>query len=265
MPKIKLIKTDGLVEYSKSSAEKLVKAFAAIDIKALDTPEDAGSFRVIMTSDKKDRDGEIIKLDAWSFENFMKNPILIYGHNYYGLENVIGRVDKIYLENNTWIAEGKFASMAANPKAQQVRRLYDEKILQAVSVGFIVKGRDIADDSIITKAELLELSFVPIQSNPDAVSLLKSMEALATHKESPTQEDEPTDPAPTETDEDTKSLLQTLIKSVDGLATEIKSGFAGLAVKQTSDTEEKLLELKEATQTAARGFSDALRNLKLSK
>lgn len=261
MPNLKLIKTDTLVEYSKAQADKLVKAFSGIDLKALETSADNGTFKVIMTSDKKDRDGEVIKLDAWSFENFMKNPILLYGHNYWGLENVIGRVDKIYLENNTWIAEGTFASEKANPKAQQVRRLYDEKILQAVSVGFIVKGRDVSDDSVITKAELLELSFVPIQSNPDAVSLLKSLTDLAQHKETPTDTDE----NDKDDDDETKSLLQTLVKSVDGLAESIKSGFAGLQEKKTTETEEKLFEAKEAIQTATRGLSDALRNLKPSK
>lgn len=259
MTKKTLIKTDSLFEYSKTAADKLSKAFAKIDLKAL-TTEDSGTFRVIMTSDKKDRDGEIIKLDGWYLENFMKNPILIYGHNYYSIENVIGRVDKIYREGNTLVAEGRFASAAANPKAQMVRRLYDEKILQAVSVGFIVKGRDPADDSIITSAELLELSFVPIQSNPDAVNLLKSIKELEgmEHKDSPEGED----PEPTGDETDVKGLLVDLTKSVEALAGEIKSGFASLQVKAATDAEEKLFELKEATQTAARNFSEALRNLK---
>lgn len=259
MKNIKLIKTDSLLEYSKAAAEKLSKAFAGIDLKEIAT-EDSGTFKVIMTSDKKDRDGEIIKLDGWYLENFMKNPVLIYGHNYYSIENVIGRVDKIYRENNTLVAEGRFASEKANPKAQMVRRLYDEKILQAVSVGFIVKGRDPADDSIITSAELLELSFVPIQSNPDAVSLLKSMKDLEgmTHKETP-NEDEP------ETTDDTevKGLLVDLTKAIGELTTEVKSGFASMQVKSTTETTEKLLELKEATQAASRGLSEALRKIKL--
>lgn len=262
MTKKNLIKTDSLFEYSKAAADKLSKAFAKINLKEI-TDNDSGTFRVIMTSDKKDRDGEIIKLDGWYLENFMKNPILIYGHNYYSIENVIGRVDKIYREGNTLVAEGRFASEKANPKAQMVRRLYDEKILQAVSVGFIVKGRDPADDSIITSAELLELSFVPIQSNPDAVNLLKSIKELEgmEHKDSPDGEDEGGEDTTTD-DPEVKELLVNLAKSIEGLTGEIKSGFASLQVKATNDAEEKLFELKEATQTAARSFSEALRNLK---
>lgn len=213
MPKIKTIKTDTLLEYNKSQADKLTKAFAKLDLKAL-TTEDSGTFRVIMTSDKKDRDGEIIRLDGWNFDNFMKNPVVIYGHNYYYLENVIGRVDKIYREGNTIVAEGRFASEAANPKAQMVRRLYDEKILQAVSVGFIVKGRDVQDDSIITSAELLELSFVPIQSNPDAVDIMKALEALSVKDAPSGDEDEKDTDTDTDTD-DVKGLLKTI---AEGLA-----------------------------------------------
>jgi hypothetical protein len=258
MPKIKTIKTDSLLEYNKSQADKLTKAFAKLDLKAL-TTEDSGTFRVIMTSDKKDRDGEIIRLDGWNFDNFMKNPVVIYGHNYYSLENVIGRVDKIYREGNTIVAEGKFASMEANPKAQMVRRLYDEKILQAVSVGFIVKGRDVNDDSIITSAELLELSFVPIQSNPDAVDIMKALEALSV-KDAPEGEDDDKD---TDTEgEDVKSLLKTI---ADGLAENnslIKSAVDTMLARKETDAERKFHELKEATQGVARGLSEALRNLK---
>ena len=258
MPKIKTIKTDYLLEYTEWQAQKLTKAFSKLDLKAL-TTEDSGTFRVIMTSDKKDRDGEIIKLDGWNFENFMKNPVVIYGHNYYSIENVIGRVDKIYREGNTIVAEGRFASEAANPKAQMVRRLYDEKILQAVSVGFIVKGRDVQDDSIITSAELLELSFVPIQSNPDAVDIMKALEGLSVKDAPKGDEDEDKD-----TDEDVKSLLKTI---ADGLAENnslIKSAVDTMLNRKETDAEKKLLELKEATQGVARGLSEALRNLKTS-
>lgn len=44
-------------------------------------------------------------------------------------------------------------------------------MLKAVSVGFIVKERDPANFSIITQAELLEVSFVAVPANPNAISL----------------------------------------------------------------------------------------------
>lgn len=70
------------------------------------------------------------------------------------------------------IVEGVFAG---TEKAQVVRQLYDEGIMKTVSVGFIPRERDAKNSKIITKAELLELSFVPVPANPNALSLQKEM------------------------------------------------------------------------------------------
>jgi phage head maturation protease len=43
--------------------------------------------------------------------------------------------------------------------------------LKTVSVGFIPKERDPENQRIITRAELLEVSFVPVPCNPNALSL----------------------------------------------------------------------------------------------
>ena len=56
-----------------------------------------------------------------------------------------------------------------------MRQLYDEWVLKTVSVGFIPKERDVNNSSIITRAELLELSFVPVPCNPNALSLWKEI------------------------------------------------------------------------------------------
>lgn len=259
MTKKNILHSDQIGEWSPEVAEKLSKAFEKIDLKEI-TAEDSGTFKVIMTTEKRDRDGEIIKIDGWNFENFMKNPIVIYGHNYWGIENVIGRVDKIYREGQSWVAEGRFASEKANPKAQLVRRLYDEKILNAVSVGFIVRGRDPADESTITNAELLELSFVPIQSNPDAVNIIKALagpEASALFKTKDTEIDPPAD-EPGADDTEVKALLTAMSAKIDENTEAIKA----LAEKKETDAETKLYAMKKMVQDANRGLSEALRGVK---
>jgi len=55
--------------------------------------------------------------------------------------------------------------------AEVCRSLYNQGCLKTVSMGFIVKERDPKDRSIITKWELLELSFVPVPANAGALSL----------------------------------------------------------------------------------------------
>lgn len=71
----------------------------------------------------------------------------------------------------------------ANPFAQQVRKLYDMGIINTVSVGFISTQYDRATSTSV-KQQLLELSFVPVPANQDAVRLNpKIMSTLGLNKE----------------------------------------------------------------------------------
>lgn len=268
MPTLKNIKSNPGGEWTPENADKLRKALLTLDIKEI-TTEKNGTFRVIMTTDKKDRDGEIIKIDGWNFENFMKNPVVLYGHNYWGLENIIGRVDKIYRTGNQWIAEGKFASQEANPKAQMVRRLYDEKIIQSVSVGFIIKGRDPTDDSIITSAELIELSFVPIPANPDAVDIIKALggKDLASMVRKDTDQDAPTDDDKADEDKDndkdttdTEKTMKEVIETLKTLGTTVQTLVD--AFNATKEKTEKAFDVKEFIQKLNRETAEKLREMK---
>lgn len=134
------------------------------------------NFKVIASTGAIDRDQEVIDPDGWDLKNFLKNPVILWAHN--SRELPIGVATKVYVENKKLIVEGKFAPADANPLAEQVKKLYDEKIIKTVSVGFIglefeTKKQDNLDIFVWTKAELLELSFVPVPANPEALSLIK--------------------------------------------------------------------------------------------
>ncbi|TXH07879.1 MAG: hypothetical protein E6R04_11930 [Spirochaetes bacterium] len=151
--------------YSETLAKKLLEKivqFSAKDVKG------NGKFKVVASTEGVDRHGEIVKVSGWDFTNFMKNPVLLLSHSYSGLP--IGVVTKIAVEDNQVVADGVFADTETG---QEVRKLYDDGILKAVSVGFIVRERDTNNPYVITKAELLELSFVSVPANPDALSLSK--------------------------------------------------------------------------------------------
>ena len=180
------------------------------DTKAADE-EDTGTFEVIASTAAVDRHGEIVSQDGWDIENYLKNPIILWGHDYWSLP--IGIATGVKVENDQLIITGKFASAEANPFAQQVRRLYDEKIVRATSVGFINRKYEYDEDQdqvTLVENELLELSFVPVPANPEAVSLrqlkelglntdMLAMKGLAFKTEEAKEkvEDEPADePAP---------------------------------------------------------------------
>ena len=112
-------------------------------------------FRVVASTEDTDRSWEVIKLDWWDWENYMKNPVIIANHDYQ-IENIVGKATKIGIEDWKLIIEGVFSK--SNPLGVLLADLYDEGMVKTVSVGFIPKQRQEENRRIITSAELLELS-----------------------------------------------------------------------------------------------------------
>lgn len=166
--------------FSREVADELHKALKHLDIDLFvkelqkEAGEDTGTFEVIASTAAVDRHGEVIDQSGWMLENYMKNPVILFGHDYWSLPVGIATEAKVTKEG--LLIKGKFASEKANPFAQQVRRLYDEKIMRAVSVGFIPLEFDPTDDRKIIKAELLELSFVPVPANQEALTVRQLLE-----------------------------------------------------------------------------------------
>jgi len=131
---------------------------------------DNRSFEVIASTDDLDREGERIAQDGWELENYMKNPVILWAHN--NEAPPIGKATSVKIEDGKLIIRGEFASAEANPLAEQIRLLHNEGIQQAVSVGFIPLERE---GETITRAELLELSFVPVPANPEAMAVQKRL------------------------------------------------------------------------------------------
>lgn len=168
------MENSNLKEYTDQMAKEIAQSFLKFEVKAVG---ENGTFKVIASTEGVDRAGEVIMVNGWDLENYKKNPIILFAHDYWSLP--VGKATAVYPSDDgkQLIAEGYFASTES---AQEVRKLYDEGILVAVSVGFMPMERN---GNVITKAQLLEISFVPVPCNADAVSLekmnkfLKSAEA----------------------------------------------------------------------------------------
>jgi HK97 family phage prohead protease len=133
-------------------------------VKAASSDEapDTGWFKVLATTDDVDRDGEVIAVDGWEFDNYDKNPVVLWAHDFSLMP--IAKVTKRTKTDNGYLMEGPFAP---SERGQEARRNYDAGFLNTVSVGFIPKQRQ---GNVITKSELLELSFVPVPANANAVA-----------------------------------------------------------------------------------------------
>jgi len=126
------------------------------------------TFDVIASTEDVDRDWEIIKTDGWDTENWFKNPVVLINHSY-RVESIAWKGLDFYKDEEWRMRlKGVFAPNEAGKLAQQ---LYNWWFLKAVSVWFIVKQRNETDRLIIEKAELLEVSFVAVPANPEAISM----------------------------------------------------------------------------------------------
>src|SRR5277367_4518701 len=163
-----------LTEEVAADIRARVKAldFGAIE-KIKKAKDDNGTFDVIISTEDLDRAGEIVRQNGWEMANYKNNPIVLWGHDYYSLP--IGVCLETYKTEVHGVpatgAKGVFYPSEINPLAQQVRRMYEFGVKNNIgvgcttSVGFIPKEFDESNQRVITRAELLEFSFVPVPAN----------------------------------------------------------------------------------------------------
>lgn len=145
--------------------------------------EDNGVLQVAIASDNSvDRDGERIDANGWDFQNFEKNPVLLWAHDY--REAPIGKVLEIMKDGNRILFKPQFA-IDISEKAKQIFEMYKSGIMNAFSVGFIPRewkdeaGANGRNVRTFTRTELLEISAVPVPANPNAVVLARGMKGLS--------------------------------------------------------------------------------------
>lgn len=188
------------------------KKIFTVENKGVVDKENNKLIGVIGSTGSVDRHGESVNPMGWKLENYTKNPVIQWAHNYDQLP--VGKAERVYIEDNALKFDIKFADTAF---AKDVFKLFEDKILSAFSVGFIplkwgVSGQDAYD---IMEAELLELSVVPVPANPEALALIKSME-VKYKLEEPKKEDDkeevvevtPTDEVPETETVDTEEVTE---------------------------------------------------------
>ncbi len=138
-----------------------------------------------------DRHGTVVRPDGIRTDQFEKNPIFLWGHDGYGglmkpdPESVIGRVVGWEKGPEAFDVDVEFAPAEANPKAEMAFRLVKSGFLNTVSIGFLpikwheerVPGEAGAEEvrTVYDEVELLEVSLVPVPSNPEAVALVRDI------------------------------------------------------------------------------------------
>ncbi len=127
---------------------------------------------IVSTADV-DRDRDTINADGWDLENYLKNPVVLWAHDYSSLP--VAKALKTYVEDGVLKANDQFADADLYPFADTVYRMYKEGYLSAVSVGFLpTKWMWVEEDDRpfgidFQEQEMLEHSAVPVPANPNAL------------------------------------------------------------------------------------------------
>lgn len=168
--------------------EKQYKTFT-VERKAID-PE-AGIYEAMISTENPDRDGDVILASGGDFGNFLKNPVVLYAHNYWDLP-VAKALEVEKLSGLGVRARFQFPEWNESENADTVRRLWAGGFLNATSIGFIPKkweprktpeGEALERGYLITEWELLEFSIVPVPANQDALRLaVKAMTPVVVEK-----------------------------------------------------------------------------------
>lgn len=142
--------------------------------------------RFIASTERVDRQGDIIRVKGWDLADFKKNPVALWCHM--SRELPLGTVTEFVKEtkgdNPALIESIDFHEESLYPFADQVMRFVDARGLRAVSVGFIPLAGGVKYPATpeerdamglgpwgveYTKVSQLELSVCPVPAQADAL------------------------------------------------------------------------------------------------
>lgn len=144
---------------------------AALEFRAAPDAGAADSFRACITDETVDRYGDVILAEGLDVSAYRRNPVVLFGHKG---DQPIGRATRVWRDGARWLAD---FTLAGTDKAREVAQLIQDKVLGAVSVGFLPTDapRVRKDDDgawlgyVFPKTELLEFSVVSVPANPAAL------------------------------------------------------------------------------------------------
>ncbi len=139
-----------------------------------DVDADAGTVTAVISTGNIARDGAGIDPKGWDFENFRKNPVVLWQHD----DSVMpfARATEVLAHENELVARTRFDM--EDPRAQALVRKIAGGFVNATSVRWLPrktemrsegKGKDEKKTLWFIDQELLEYSFVSIPADPGAM------------------------------------------------------------------------------------------------
>lgn len=132
----------------------------------------------VLSDETIDRMGDIIAADGWDIQSFKKNPVALFNHS---PSFMVGKWSNLRVEKGELRGYLKLAPEGTSARIDEIRKLVEYGILQAVSVGFRpleYQPLDIKNPwggNKFTKQELIETSLVAVPANANALAVAKSL------------------------------------------------------------------------------------------
>ncbi|MFJ2162566.1 hypothetical protein [Streptomyces sp. NPDC087856] len=132
-----------------------------------DTDKAMGSpLPIVAATAGRKGDGLNLLMDGVDLERFQSNPVIGYGHSYWGVEGLPkGRAEDTRVDGDQLLMNVLFDQ--EDEFATTIERKYRNKFLNAFSIGFDV--HDIDDQGTVKAWELYEVSAVPLPMDPNAL------------------------------------------------------------------------------------------------
>lgn len=152
------------------------KRYIPQNIKVKEVDRDAYTIRFIMSTPDVDRHGEIVDQKGWDFNNYLQNPVVLWGHD----QSIpaVGKIIQLEIVNGNTEGVVQFA-YNENPLAKTLFDLYAGEYMRAVSVGFMNRkwAYDEGNDVLtLLENELYELSLVNVPANARALAKSKGID-----------------------------------------------------------------------------------------
>lgn len=135
------------------------------------TQSEADPYEFVMATDDVDRMGDVIEVDGVELAGFERNPIALWNHD---SSAPIGTWADVRAAGGRLLGRLKLAAEGTSPLVDRLRQLVEQRILRAVSVGFIpLEAAAIKETGgfRFTASELLECSLVAVPANANALRL----------------------------------------------------------------------------------------------
>lgn len=156
--------------------DKKTEKFLDVTVRAVE--DQPRTYWFVASTQSRDREGDVIVQGGWKFADFMKNPVVLWTHNYYSTP--IGRVLEIKMEEKRFSAKIEFIPAEIDPFAGMVEQEVQGGWLRTVSVGFMVyKTEQLTPEEKAERPEmewgrrlygdLLEISLCSVPANPQAL------------------------------------------------------------------------------------------------